>query len=331
MLYHPRNNLRLSWLGVDMWHRAGYAGQGMKFCVVDADTDTRLARYPEKIHTYKDSGRTDWTKNHGGHGLLTIDIIQQICPESEIYFAGWQYSLTDCVHWAISNDVDITTVSLGYSWQSVTRQVSQEAIDSGMLLFTSAGNAGDLPEDLIGYPARKGTWIAVGAAIVNHWGTKPERVVYSSTGQELEVMGMTHLFCTLPAPYGDYIYTGTSCASPCLASIIGLMEQQHGDYTKAEIRELFETLCVDMQEPGRDRKTGWGMFRMPHPETGERMKEIVLQIDNQTVHIDGETTTIDTPPIIHNNRTMVPLSFIGRQLGASVEWNAETRQVRIRG
>ena len=331
MFYMADNHNRLSWLNVDLWHRAGYAGRGMRFCVVDADTDISLTRYPKKITAYKDSGKSDWHTNHGYHGLLTLDIIQQICPDAEILFAGWQYRLEDIIRHCIDEKIDIVNASLLYNYVPVTHTTSQKAIDRGMMLFASAGNNGDLPSDLLGYPAKKGTWVAVGAATVSGWGNLPERVDYSSTGAELEVMGMTHLWTQLPEPFGKMVYTGTSCASPTLASCIALYEQKNGDITKEMARAMFEEHCVDMYEPGRDRMTGWGMFKLPHPETGEIMKEIVLTIEDKIAKVNGQAVEIDSPPVILNDRTMVPLSFIGRLLGAEVEWDAETRKVKVRG
>ena len=45
----------------------------------------------------------------------------------------------------------------------------------------------------------------------------------------------------------------------------------------------------------------------------------------------GQTTvqsqTLDVAPLIQNGRTLVPLRFIGENLGARVEWNDVTRQV----
>lgn len=46
-----------------------------------------------------------------------------------------------------------------------------------------------------------------------------------------------------------------------------------------------------------------------------------------TVSIDGQNVEFDVPPLLMNNRTMVPLRAIFEALGATVEWNADTRTV----
>ena len=46
-----------------------------------------------------------------------------------------------------------------------------------------------------------------------------------------------------------------------------------------------------------------------------------------TVTIDGQQIAFDVPPQIINNRTMVPLRTIFEALGATVDWNGETKTV----
>jgi hypothetical protein len=69
----------------------------------------------------------------------------------------------------------------------------------------------------------------------------------------------------------------------------------------------------------------------------ENAKINYLSYDNNTdevtkdkgisVYIDNEPVTFDVPPQIINDRTMVPLRAIFEVLGASVDWNQETKTV----
>lgn len=59
------------------------------------------------------------------------------------------------------------------------------------------------------------------------------------------------------------------------------------------------------------------------------MATISVTIDNNIAVVNGEYKRIDVPPMIINNRAMVPLRFIGEALGAEVNWIAETRTVII--
>ncbi len=52
-----------------------------------------------------------------------------------------------------------------------------------------------------------------------------------------------------------------------------------------------------------------------------------LSIDNTITKINGEIKNIDVPPSLMNNRTFVPLRYIGEALGASFDWDNESRTV----
>ncbi|MDD4029326.1 MAG: stalk domain-containing protein [Caldisericia bacterium] len=62
---------------------------------------------------------------------------------------------------------------------------------------------------------------------------------------------------------------------------------------------------------------------------------IWLQIGNSEAFIEyegvmgREKVILEAPPEIVNNRTFVPLRFIGEAFGASVDWNGETRKITI--
>ncbi len=49
-----------------------------------------------------------------------------------------------------------------------------------------------------------------------------------------------------------------------------------------------------------------------------------------SIFINGQEIVSDAPPVIINNRTMVPLRAISEGLGADVQWQASTRQVIIK-
>lgn len=63
----------------------------------------------------------------------------------------------------------------------------------------------------------------------------------------------------------------------------------------------------------------------PVPEN----KTIELQINNDTVSIDGQIHVIDQPPIIVNSSTMVPIRFIIEAMGGEVLWDADSRKVTL--
>ncbi len=56
---------------------------------------------------------------------------------------------------------------------------------------------------------------------------------------------------------------------------------------------------------------------------------IRLTIGRNVAYINDQPFQLDTPPTIMNGRTMVPIRFISEAFGAEVEWDGETRTVRI--
>ncbi len=59
--------------------------------------------------------------------------------------------------------------------------------------------------------------------------------------------------------------------------------------------------------------------------------ELVLTIGKTDVKAFGSDKTMDSAPIIKNNRTMLPARFIAESLGAKVTWNGKKREVTIKG
>ena len=58
-------------------------------------------------------------------------------------------------------------------------------------------------------------------------------------------------------------------------------------------------------------------------------KLVVLQIGNTKAFIDENPTELDVEAKIVNDRTFVPIRFIGEALGVDVDWNDEDRAVII--
>ena len=56
-------------------------------------------------------------------------------------------------------------------------------------------------------------------------------------------------------------------------------------------------------------------------------REIVLQANNQFAKVNNFSKKLDAPAKIVNGRTLVPLRFVGEQLGVNVEWEEDTRTV----
>lgn len=56
---------------------------------------------------------------------------------------------------------------------------------------------------------------------------------------------------------------------------------------------------------------------------------VVIQIDNTTAYVNNQPITLDTPAMIVDNRTMVPVAFVSQALGCDVTWDASSQTVGI--
>lgn len=57
---------------------------------------------------------------------------------------------------------------------------------------------------------------------------------------------------------------------------------------------------------------------------------VVLKINQRTVYVNGKPTTMDTVPVIKDNRTMVPVRYVGELLDAFVHWDQPSRTVIVK-
>lgn len=57
--------------------------------------------------------------------------------------------------------------------------------------------------------------------------------------------------------------------------------------------------------------------------------EIIIIIGSDIAYVNGEEVALDSPAFIENDRTYTPIRFITEELGATIEWNDETKQAII--
>lgn len=56
---------------------------------------------------------------------------------------------------------------------------------------------------------------------------------------------------------------------------------------------------------------------------------IIIQVGSNTAKVNGSVKVLDTPAIIENNRTLVPVRFVTESLGCKVDWDKTNRIVSI--
>lgn len=89
--------------------------------------------------------------------------------------------------------------------------------------------------------------------------------------------------------------------------------------TLVPLRAIFEGLGADVSWDDINRTI-----------TSSRSSSYIsLTVDQRDAYINGQQVTLDVPPTIINNRTLVPVRVVGEALKATVTWNAESRSITI--
>ena len=90
--------------------------------------------------------------------------------------------------------------------------------------------------------------------------------------------------------------------------------------TLVPFRAIFEALGMEVEWIDNNRTA-----------VGRRGDELIIELrhDQDVAMVNGEIVQLDTPVILHHDRTMVPLRFVAEATGATVEWDEETNTVEI--
>jgi len=67
-----------------------------------------------------------------------------------------------------------------------------------------------------------------------------------------------------------------------------------------------------------------------NPVEAESVTTIKIFIGKTDAYVNGVKTTLDQPPVIINNRTMVPVRFVSENLKANVNWDPKLREVTVK-
>ncbi|MCC8159702.1 MAG: transglycosylase SLT domain-containing protein [Oscillospiraceae bacterium] len=99
-----------------------------------------------------------------------------------------------------------------------------------------------------------------------------------------------------------------------------LLETINGNtYTLIPVRGVSEALNADVEWDGENNTV----------EIQKDDIDITLFIDSDTAVLNGEEVALETPAMIKNNRTMVPLRFVMESFNLNVDWDQDTRTVEI--
>ncbi len=279
---HPPQE-KIDW-GVKMflpeaWHLT--RGAGVKVAVLDTGVDAghedlALNIVAAKDFTNSNEGFYDTDKlGHGTHVAGIIGAIDNeigvvgIAPEVDLYCgkvlrssAYGQISwLVDGITWAIENEVDVISMSLGtLTDDEKLHSAIKEARCNGIYVICAAGNRGS-SLDAVDYPAKYDETLAVGSIDLNK-----KISSFSSVGKQVDVVAPGQdIWSTIPGSnYG--LISGTSMATPFVSGLIALMISKHRIYgghtelrTLEDLKSHLKKVTEDLGPLGRDYTFGHGL------------------------------------------------------------------------
>jgi hypothetical protein len=259
--------------GITRWHELGYTGKGIRIANMEG-TDPTLHFFNGKI---KDPFGNISGVGRNYHGHQTADILHQVAPDADIYSLsssgryGSKTAEGDFVDVSIpfmeEEGIHLVNASLGGVNNKELNNRILEAQQHGVTFVASAGNEADSGPS--GY-ARSGVWIAVGAV---HLSEKGEilHANYSSIGEAVDFTQFSNLYIhDARKGYEDRTFPvyGTSFSSPALCAMLALVQQLFLEkagrtLTQDELYEFMIDHSIDLWEPGRDTKSGYGLFLLP--------------------------------------------------------------------
>ena len=271
-------------IGADALWAFNLTGAGVKIAILD----TGIAAEHEML-----SGRVvataDFTGSYGydghGHGTHVAGIAAGdgqytgVAPGAQIYSGkvlndqgyGQLSWLIEGLQWAIENNVDVISLSLGATYSgSPEEQLNspevrkiEEAVASGITVVVASGNCGNgcgsftgvttpgIARDAItiGAVDRESNWLPFsgGDTIDNY--VKPD-IVAPGKG-----------ICS-SVPWGYACWSGTSMATPHVAGAAALLKQHDPSLSPGAVKAALEQSAMDLGDEGKDARYGSGAMSL---------------------------------------------------------------------
>lgn len=255
------NKSEFDFLGITKFHEAGYTGKNVTIASKEAI-----------LNVFNDVECRDYyisKSNSAKHGTSVMDYIRQVLPNAR-KIACSSNSRTINNEWVcpdfeklLKNPPQVYT---GSAFNSSDAEEShmvkyKELRDKGCFLSFGAGNEG---EDGCLNIVKNDVFKAISAYRLVDGKTKRED--FSSIGAEVDFASLDNLKAT----WDNKRHRGTSYSGPIFASMVGLVQDffitktgKQLEYNK--LLEFIKDNCLDVEEIGKDNKSGHGLFILPDP------------------------------------------------------------------
>lgn len=285
------NEEAFNFLGISKFHENGYTGKNITI----ASKEMIIEGVFDDVEC-DDYFSTDTSKS-AKHGTNVMDYIRQVVPDARKIacdFSGTvKKNIWNCVGMQklLDNPPQVFTSSSYNSSDSQEHHMKKyrELREKGCFLVHGAGNDG---EDGVLDVVKNDVFKAV-AAYKLYCG-KPKKETFSSVGEEVDFASLDNL----RASWDNKRHTGTSYSAPIFAGMAGLVQDffiaktgKQLEYEK--LLEFIKDNCIDVDEEGKDEKSGYGLFILPDPNSINISK--YADVKEEDEHMTTYKTLNDVP------------------------------------
>lgn len=229
--------------------------------------------------------------SNNGLGMAGVSWGARILPVKVLnaFNTGTYSNVAAGIVWATDQGAHVINLSLGGASPSLTLENAVNyAAAHGVLMAAAAGNTGGA----LLYPARYPAVIAVASTNAANL-----RAPSSAFGPELDLSAPGVSIYSL-APGGGYtILSGTSMSAPHISGALALLLSLPG-VGPAQARSYLETSALDLDTPGWDVFTGYGLIQL----------DAALHLAIPTVTLTATSTTPLSPTVVFGSK---PSSTVG--------------------
>lgn len=228
--------------------RKNYSGKGIRVAVFDTGIDVKNkdlnvvggVSFVDGVKTYSDDN---------GHGTAMASILSAIkndsgylgvAPEIDLYSLkvldkngeGKYSSIIDGLQWAIDNNINIVSMSLGgLEYSKILQDAINEAYAHNILILGASGNSGN--KEQVDFPARFKNVICVGATDENN-----KIATFSNGGSQLDIVAPGVSIETVGLNSKSQKISGTSAAVPHVAGIAAQIWGSKKTITNKQMRDI---------------------------------------------------------------------------------------------